>query len=105
MNKRRIFDTLAVISNAAALSVNFLFFLPMLIEQIETGWGYPTDYEIMTVFFWFIQAMTVPFILFGFVYVLIALFRKKKDSWYFINVGMTVFATALLVLSVVFAFV
>lgn len=104
MMKRRILDTVAAVTNTVALSVNFLFFLPMLIEQLETGWGFPTRFEMMILLFWTVQALTLPFILFGIVYAVIASFREIKDKWYVTNIAMTFTATAFLVLSVVFSF-
>lgn len=104
MIKHRILDISAFVTNAIAFSVNFVFFLPIGIEQIKTGWGFPTHYEMFTLFFWMMQALTLPLVFFCIVYGILALLRKKKGKLVFVNFVMTALTILLMVFSVVFAF-
>ena len=106
MSKKKIaaYHVISCISLSIALAPNFLIFLIMLIEQIETGWGFPTSYEMMVLLFWLVQIISVPFLIFGLVGVIIGLIKKRTHG---VFIASSVIAALTLIfgtLSVLFEF-
>ena len=93
MKKVRPLDIIALVLLSLATMINFLSFMPMLIEQIEFGAG--TQFEMGVFYFWIIQGATLGALIFGGVYVVIALIKKHRKAFVIAN-------SALLLASVIF---
>lgn len=70
--------TVACILGVLALIVNFLVFLCLFSEQIKTGWGAGTHYEMLTLLFWLLEILTLPLLLIELIYIVYELFKKNS---------------------------
>lgn len=106
MEKKKItaYDVISCISSFVALIPNFIVFLIMFIEQIETGWGFPTRYEMLVILFWLFQSISIPFLAFGLVGIIIELIKKRTHG-VFVASSIAIALTLILgALSVLFEF-
>lgn len=95
-------DIIALILNAVALVPNLAILLPLLIEQAETGWGFPTKFEMLVLAFWLCQVLTIPFIIVTAGYTIFCLIKRKFSKLFYINIAIIATTLASLVLSIVF---
>ena len=97
-------DMIALILNAIALVPNLMIFLPLLHEQIETGWGFPTHFEMGVLFFWLVQFFTLPFIFLAAGYTLFCLIKRIFSRLFSLNAAILCLTIISLVLSIVFEY-
>ena len=96
-----VYDVLCLISSSIAFFPNLLFFLYLLAEQIQTGWGFPTELEMAVLIVWIIQMLAAPFLIFGIIGAIIAFFKKRRSGVLIANsavITLTVITAALTVL-------
>ncbi len=106
MESKRItlLDIFACIANFLSLMINCAAMLPVFIEQIETGWGFGTRYEMMVLLFWMLHLCTAPLVLFG-LFNCIWDVVKRNTHWLFaLNASLLGATLASVMLSIVFAF-
>lgn len=65
--------------------VNLVWTIAFGIEQVQTVWGYGTNYELATLIPWMIQFLCLPGIFLGIVYVWFAYSRKYHRTMKMIN--------------------
>lgn len=87
------FDILALVSTGGGHAVHLLLYLPVLAEKIRTGGGYASRLEESAVILWMAEAATIPFLLFGLVYIIIALAKNRNRVCIAVTAGLL--ATAL----------
>lgn len=94
MNKTKdtILGVIMTVSSSLANLAHSIFTVWLLIEQIETGWGYGTNIEMGALFPWLIEIASMPLLIFGIVYFIIC--RKTRRSLYVTNAAL--FATLIL---------
>lgn len=97
-------DIVALILNSIALVPNLIIFLPLLCEQIKTGWGFPTHFEMMVLVFWLCQFFTIPFIILTLSYTLFCLIKRKFTTLFALNASLLSLTLINLVFSIVFEF-
>ena len=102
--KINAFDVIACVLNSVAFFVNFWVFFPILKEQIETGWGFSTRFEMLVLLFWMVQIMTVPLLLVGLVNIIYTLIKDNTHSLFVANAVILGATVLCIVLSVVFEF-
>ena len=73
-----IFGSIACQLLAIANVVHLLFTLGICAEQIETGWGYGTNWEMGALLPWFVEFLSVPAILVGIVFLVMNLWKKSE---------------------------
>ena len=95
-------DIIALILNAVALTPNLIIFAALLGEQIKTGWGFPTNYEMLVLAFWLCQLLTIPIVIVTAGYTVFCLIKRKFSKLFYINIAIITATLAALVLSVVF---
>ena len=81
----RDLGAVSCILGSIALLINFLVFLILFHEQLKTGWGYSTNYEMLTLLFWMVEFCTLPLLLAEFAYVVYELFKKNCRSMLIAN--------------------
>lgn len=97
-------DIITCILSVMAFITNFAVFLIMLMEQISTGWGYPTRYEMLVLLFWMVQLGTVPLLLAGVIYIIYSLAKSNIRRMFVLNTSIVSLTVIMAVLSVVFEF-
>ena len=65
---------------------NLFFTICLLIEQIETGWGFSTNYEMLVLVPWMIEIVCFPVIVLAIVYFILNIFKKSKHGLFVANV-------------------
>ena len=63
---------------AIANLVHLLFTWGICAEQIETGWGYGTNWEMGALLPWFVELLSVPVVLAGIVFLAMNLWKKSE---------------------------
>lgn len=53
-------------------------------EQIQTGWGFPTNMEMFALVVWLTQLLCLPALILGAVYLILHI-RKKSAKWLFVS--------------------
>ena len=56
----------------------------LVVEQIETGWGFSTNLELGVLWPWMLELVCSPVLLGGIVYSIVAVF-KRPDRWVLIT--------------------
>ncbi len=74
-----LLSTALVIANL----VHGFFTYWICIEQVKTGWGYGTNWEMGVLLPWMVEFLSAPFLLAGIVYFALSI-RKKSEKWVFI---------------------
>ena len=64
---------------------NLIWTIALGIEQVQTGWGYGTHFELAILIPWMVQILCLPGILLGIVYVLFAYFRTYRRPMRIVN--------------------
>lgn len=81
----RNFGAVACILGVIGLIVNGLIFLALFTEQIKTGWGAGTRYEMLTLLFWLAEILTLPLLLTEIVDILYEIFKKNSKQMLIAN--------------------
>ena len=97
-------DIFACIANFLSLMINGIAMLPVFIEQIQTGWGFGTRYEMMVLLFWMIHLCTAPLVLFGLVNCIWNVVKRNTHWLFALNASLLAAALTSVALSVLFAF-
>lgn len=100
--KPNAFDIITLILLLYALLLNLFVFTPILIEQINFGYG--TQYEMGVLYFWMFQLLTVPALLTGIVYTVVAFIKKFNKSLFITNVSVLALSLLFIILSNIFIF-
>lgn len=56
----------------------------LTIEQIQTGWGFPTQMEMFVLVVWLTQILCIPALILGSVYLLLHI-KKRSAKWLFVS--------------------
>lgn len=75
-----VFGTLLSMALAIANLVHAFFTWGICAEQIKTGWGYGTNWEMGALLPWFVELLTVPIILAGIVFLAMNLWKKSEKA-------------------------
>ena len=78
-----VFGTLLSIALAFANLVHSLFTYWICVEQIQTGWGYGTNWEMGILLPWMVEFLSIPLIIAAIVYFVLSIW-KKSEKWVFI---------------------
>ena len=65
---------------AIANLVHAFFTWGICAEQIKTGWGYGTNWEMGALLPWFVELLSVPIILAGIVFLAMNLWKKSEKA-------------------------
>ena len=76
--KRKALGIVTLVLLAIANAANLLWTIWTGVEQIETGWGYGTNMDILALVPWGVQICCVPIAILSIVYLLIARNTRKK---------------------------
>lgn len=104
MKRATAFDILVCIALSAVWMVNLALFLPLLAEQIRTGWGYGTNAEMGMLLVWLIELCSLPFLLLGTTHFCISAATHADRRFRVVNAALTISCAAFIALSAVFAF-
>lgn len=100
--KPNAFDIITLVLLLYAFSLNLFVFVPIMIEQINFGAG--TQYEMFVLYFWLFQLLTVPALLTGIVYTVVAFMKKFNKSLFITNVSVLALSLLFIILSNIFIF-
>ena len=70
---------------AIANLVHALFTWGICAEQIKTGWGYGTNWEMGALLPWFVELLSVPIILAGIVFLAMNLWKRSEKAIFIIG--------------------
>lgn len=102
--KKKEADLVILSVTFVAFIINILIFTPLLKEQIKTGMGFGTNYEMLILVFWFIQLLTVPFVVYGLIHSIYRLVIKKTNKYLYYNFSLSIVTVLMMVFSVWFVF-
>ncbi len=63
-------------------------------EQIQTGWGFPTNMEMFALVVWMTQILCLPALILGAVYLILHI-KKKSVKWLFVSNAVLLAALAI----------
>ena len=98
------YDVITCLLSIPALIINYWIYFIMFKEQMKTGWGFSTRYEMLVLGFWFLQWLTVPLILFGIIYLIYSFVKLRFNNIFFINLSFISLTLIFAILSVIFTF-
>ncbi len=100
--KPNAFDIITLVLLLYAILLNIFVFAPTLIEQITFGAG--TQYEMGVLCFWLFQILTVPALLTGTIYTIVAFIKKFNKSLFITNTSLLAVSLLFIILSNIFIF-
>ena len=77
-NGMNVFGAIVCQLLAIANFVHALFTWGICAEQIKTGWGYGTNWEMGALLPWFVELLSVPLILAGIVFLTMNLWKRSE---------------------------
>jgi hypothetical protein len=69
--------------------LNLLFTILLGIEQVETGWGYGTNWEMAVLYPWSVELLCLPVVLAGLIFAVLFIFLKSDRTLGRINLILT----------------
>jgi len=96
------FDIIVLVLLLYAFLLNLIPFVPMLIEQIEVGYG--TYIEMGALIYWLIQIITIPAIIIGIIYFVIGMIKKYNKKLFAVNTLLLFSSLLFIIFSNIFIF-
>lgn len=78
--KTNIFGIINIFPMLLVNIANAFWTLWLTIEQIATGWGFPTNLELGVLYPWMFQVISLPFVILCLIFLIISFF-KKPNKW------------------------
>ena len=76
--KTAIFGYINIFLMAIVNFANIFWTLWLTIEQLATGWGFPTYLEMGVLWPWIFETLSLPFIILCLVFLILSIFKKPK---------------------------
>lgn len=71
-----------------ANSLHILWTYWLTVEQIETGWGYSTNLEMMALLPWMLELLSIPLIIAEVVYLVMSYFKRHHMAVFISNIAL-----------------
>ena len=107
MQEKKPLNNLAVSLLAALIPANLLHLgwtVWLAREQIETGWDGGTGIEMLALLLWLLEALCLPVLALGGIYLVMSCFRQQKKRWLVANILLLICLTLQIVLTNLFLF-
>ncbi len=101
---KTVFGIIAIIISTIICVPNLILFIIMLKEQLITGWGFTTNFELAVIYIWIIQICSlIPFIC-STIFTIISIIKNDNIKIKIINIFLLVFITVIMFLTNLFIF-
>lgn len=81
-----VFSIITLVLLSVSAFINFIGFISLFVEQVQIGNG--TNYEMFVIIFWILEAITLPGIIIGIIYLIISIIKKYSIPFIIINGGL-----------------
>ena len=103
--KNNVFGLISLIIGSICFFVNLGLFLPMLSEQIKTGFGAGTDIEMGALIVWLINGITIIPLIICVVFTVISVIKSDYKWKIITNISLIALTVVMMVLTTVFMFI
>lgn len=103
--KNNVFGLISLIIGSICFFVNLGLFLPMLSEQIKTGFGHGTDIEMGALIVWLINGITIIPLIICVVFTVISVIKSDYKWKIITNISLIALTVVMMVLTTVFMFI
>ena len=103
--KNNVFGLISLIIGSICFFVNLVLFLPMLSEQIKTGFGAGTNIEMGALIVWLINGITIIPLIICVVFTVISVIKSDYKWKIITNISLIALTVVMMVLTTVFMFI